>query len=271
MRWGKAGWLWLCLVSVGCATATPQADTPCFSCDDRQVVRVVPLATLRSSDPEMRLQHPVNLSQAEWETVLRGLMVRSTHSPLLGPSYHGVTEPLFLDTEVRALGSSLRQAFEQATEQEAVVFATARVTDEGPAQVTSGAWFVEGGRIHLRLANCRIAVSMPSIRRQIWIDPLFAQAGTFYELVPGNRQALLRKSPAEGGLFHPDPVELVIDGSARSEAAVPAVPAAPEGAPTVPSASSLEGRLAVLKRLYDRGLITEEEYRLKKQQLLDRL
>ena len=268
MRRGKAGWPWLCLVLVGCATATPQAEPPCFFCDDHRVVRIVPMAKLRSNDQGRRFQHPVNLSQAEWETLLRGVMVRSTHSPLLGPSYQGAKEPECLDTEVRALGSSLRQAFQQATEQEAVVFATARATDEGPAQVTSGAWFVEDGRIHLRLPNCRIAVTMPSIRRQIWIDPLFAQAGTFYELAPGKHQALVSKPSGGGGLFRPDPVELVIDDSGRSEAVVPAVP---EGTPTVPSASSLEERLAVLKRLHDQGLITGEEYRLKKQQLLDRL
>ncbi len=268
MRWGKAGWPWLCLFLVGCATPTPRADTPCFSCDEQRVVRIVPLATFPSNDRERRFQHPVNRSQAEWETVLRGVMVRSTHSPLLGPSYQGVTEPLFLDTEVLALGSALQQAFQQVTKQEAVVFATARATDEGPAQVTSGAWFIEAGRIHLRLANCRIGVTMPSIRRQIWIDPLFAQAGTFYEPVPGNRQALVRKPSGEGGLFRPDPVELVIDDSERREAPASA---APEGTPTVPAPSSLEERLAVLKHLHDRGLITDEEYRLKKQQLLERL
>ncbi|HNP80394.1 MAG TPA: SHOCT domain-containing protein [Nitrospira sp.] len=268
MRWSKAGWMWLCLLSVGCATATPQAEPSCFSCDDQRVVRIIPSAKLRSNDQGRRFQHPMNLTQAEWETLLRGVMVRSTHSPLLGPSYQGATEPLFLDEEVRALGSALRQAFQQATEQEAVVFATARATEEGPAQLTSGAWFVEAGRIHLRLANCRIAVTMASIRRQIWIDPLFMQAGTFYELVPGNHQALVSKPPGGGGLFRPDPVELVIDDSGRSEAVAPA---APEGMPRVPSASSLEERLAVLKRLHDQGLITEEEYRLKKQQLLDRL
>ncbi|HQV46230.1 MAG TPA: hypothetical protein PL109_07350, partial [Nitrospira sp.] len=103
MRWGKAGWLWLCLVSVGCAAAIPQAEPPCFSCDDQRLVRIVPLAKLRSNDQGRRFQHPVTLTQAEWETLLRGLMVRSVHSPLLGPSYQGATEPLFLDEEVRAL------------------------------------------------------------------------------------------------------------------------------------------------------------------------
>ena len=37
MRWSKAGWMWLCLLSVGCATATPQAEPSCFSCDDQRV------------------------------------------------------------------------------------------------------------------------------------------------------------------------------------------------------------------------------------------
>ena len=268
MRWDTALWPWLCLVLVGCASAAPQAEPPCFSCDDQRLVRIVPLATLRSNDQGSRFQHPVNLSQAEWETVLRGVMVRSTHSPLLGPSYQGATESLFLDEEVHAFGASLRQAFRQATEQEQVVFALARPSETGVTQVTSGAWFVEAGRMHLRLANCRVAVTMPSIQRQIWIDPLFAQAGTFYELVPGNHQTLVNQPSGGGGVFRLDPVELVIDRSGRREEVAPA---APEGPPSLPAVSSLEERLAVLKRLRDQELITEEEYRLKKQQLLERL
>ena len=121
--------------------------------------------------------------------------------------------------------------------------------------------------MHLRLANCLVAVTMPSIRRQIWKDPLFAQAGTFYELVPGKHQTLVNQRSGGGGVFRPDPVELVIDDSVRREKAAPA---APEEAPRLSSAPSLEERLAVLKRLHDQRLITEEEYRLKKQQLLDR-
>jgi hypothetical protein len=58
MRWGKAGWLWLCLLSVGCATATPQAEPSCFSCDDQRVVRIVPRRsfgrTIRGGDFSIR-------------------------------------------------------------------------------------------------------------------------------------------------------------------------------------------------------------------------
>jgi membrane peptidoglycan carboxypeptidase len=40
--------------------------------------------------------------------------------------------------------------------------------------------------------------------------------------------------------------------------------------PPAPNELSLEERLLVLKKLRDQGLITDEEYRQKKKQLLDR-
>jgi membrane peptidoglycan carboxypeptidase len=40
--------------------------------------------------------------------------------------------------------------------------------------------------------------------------------------------------------------------------------------PLKPPDARIEERLRVLKRLWDQGLITEEEYRQKKKQLLDR-
>ena len=109
---------------------------------------------------------------------------------------------------------------------------------------------------------------MPAIRKQIWKDPLFAQAGAFYEFVPGEGQALIRPTRGGGNPFRSDPDELAIEyhgamGGTQVTAPEPSVQPGPP--------PSLEERLAVLKRLHEQGLITEEEYRAKKQQLLDRL
>lgn len=269
MGWrSSAGWPWLCVLLAGCATAAPHAERPCFSCDEQRLVRIVSRAPGTMTGADAGGAPPVRLESHEWERLLRSVMVRSVRQPMLGSSYRGSAEPAFSDEDVRYLGASLSRAFQDATGQEQIVFALARPSESGATQVTSGAWFVKAGRIHLRLANCRVAVTLPSIRRQIWKDPLFAQAGTFYELVPGDHQALVT-TPSDGGsLFRPDPAELVIDDAGRREEAVPT---APEGTSTLPSASSLEERLGVLKRLREQGLITEEDYRLKKQQLLDRL
>lgn len=256
-------------MALGCSTVRPAHEDPCFSCDDQRLVRLVPRATLASNDQGKPFQHPFDLTQAEWETTVGSVMVRSVHSPLLGPSYQGTTEPVFSEEEVRYLGASLRHAFQQASAQQQVAFALARLSESGLEQLTSGAWFVEAGRIHLRLANCRITVTMPSIRKQIWIDPLFAQAGAFYDLVPGERQALVTPVRDSGNPFRPAPAELEI--SYRGMTGQVQEPAS--SGHTSPSAPArpLEEQLGLLKRLHEQGLITEEEYRIKKQQLLDRL
>lgn len=268
VRWpGIMAWLIVGL-ALGCSTVEPTHERVCVSCDDQQLVRIGPLSKLRSDDQGKSFQHPLTLTQAEWETVVRSVLVRSVHNPLLAPSYQGATEPLFLDEEVRDLGRSLRQAFQQVTAQEQVVFAVARSAEGGVTRLTSGAWFIQAGRVHLRLANCRVVVTLPSIRKQIWIDPLFAQDGPFYELVPGERQALIPPAREGGNPFRPEVAELAIDYHGKTEEAAPA-----SSVDAVPSAPvrSLEEPMALLKRWYEQGLITDEEYRAKKQQLLDRL
>src|SRR5574340_65283 len=103
---------------------------------------------------------------------------------------------------------------------------------------------------------------LPSIRKQIWNDPLFAQAGAFYQPVPGDHQEMVQTAEGGGNPFRPEPAELAI------EYGTSAGPASP---PTSIPSPSLEDRLGQLKRLYEQGLITEDDYRTKKQQLLDRL
>ncbi|MGC3973469.1 MAG: SHOCT domain-containing protein [Nitrospira sp.] len=246
---------------------SPASDKPCFSCDGQRLVKIVPLE--KGAEQKRLLHHPLLLQQQEWESLLRMVKVRSIHRPLLGATYQGDTEPLFSEEEVRYLGDSLQRAFQQATPQEQVVFALARPSQAGLDQVTSGVWFAEEGRIHLRVANCLVAVTMPSIRKQIWRDPLFAQAGAFYEFVPGDGQSLTPSSRDRGNPFRGDPDELVIEYKAAAGARPDPVSSESSAQPVSPGL--LEEQLSLLKRLREQGLITEEDYRLKKQQLLDRL
>ncbi len=263
--------LLVCLLTTACSAAPPKSEETCLSCDDHRVVRIIPVDEQAASGQGRRFDHPLSLEKKQWETVLRSVTVRSIHWPLLGPSYHGTTEPAFTDEEVFYLGAALQHAFQEATAQQRVVFALTRSSDAGLSQLTSGAWFVEQGRIHLQLANYRVTVTMPSIRQQIWNDPLFAQSGAFYEPVPGAHQETVKVAQAGGNPFRPEPAELAIEYGALTGHASP--PPAVPSAVAVPATSfpSLEDGLGQLKRLYEQGLITEEDYRTKKQQLLDRL
>ena len=90
-------------------------------------------------------------------------------------------------------------------------------------------------------------------------------------MVPSDHQNVLPSAQAGNDPFRSEPTELAIDdGAVIGEASSPA--STPSGvAPSSPATPSLEDSLGQLKRLYEQGLITEEDYRTKKQQLLDRL
>jgi hypothetical protein len=258
------------LLAAGCSAAAPRGEGTCLSCDDHRLVRIVSVED-QASVADRRFDHPLTLDRHEWEAVVRGVHVQNIRQPLLGPSYRGATEQAFTDEDVLYLGAALQRAFQEATAQQRVVFALTGTSDAGLSQLTSGAWFVEQGRIHLQLANYRVTVTMPSIRRQIWNDPMFAQAPAFYELVPGDHQSMVMPADGGGHPFRPSPAELAIEyGTLTGHGSQPASMASPGAAPST-SSSSLEDRLGQLKRLYEQGLITEDDYRTKKQQLLDRL
>jgi hypothetical protein len=261
------------LVMAGCLTPAPKADGPCWSCNDQRMVRVAAVEGQAISSHGPSSPHPLSLDMKSWEAVLRSLRVRSIHRPLLGPSFNGSEEAAFNEEEIQYLAEALARAFKEMTADQRAVFALARVSDTGAPHITSGAWFAEQGRIHLQLANYQVAVTMPSIRKRIWMDPLFAQGERFYEVVPTDHQEIVKSTQKRGGLFRPDPLELAIDytflikqGSEPSQS-----PASSEKSPSQPASQPIEDRMGQLKRLYDQGLITEEDYRLKKQQLLDQL
>ncbi len=130
VRWANVTVLCLfCLVVPACSGLAPSSQMPCFSCDDQRLVRIVPLT--QGPDQKRLLHHPFDLQRQEWEALLRAVKVRSIHSPLLGASYRGDTEPAFSEEEVRYLGESLPRAFQQASAQEQVVFALARPSEAG--------------------------------------------------------------------------------------------------------------------------------------------
>lgn len=262
-----------CLLMTGCLTSMPKTEEPCWSCDGQRMVRITSVGDKARSSHGPPFTHPLSLEKKAWKAVLRSMHVRSIHRPLLGPSFNGIEEAAFNEEEIQYLAEALQRAFKEMTADQRAVFALARASETGAPQITSGAWFAEQGRIHLQLANYRVSVTMPSIRKRIWMDPLFAQGEAFYEVMPNDHQEIVKPTQDGGRLFRHEPLELAIDyTSLTRQGSVPSPSSvSPEGSPSPPASQSMEERLGQLKRLYDQGLITEEDYRVKKQQLLDRL
>ena len=125
--------------------------------------------------------------------------------------------------------------------------------------MTSGVWFCRGRPNPSAPGQLLVAVTMPSIRKQIWRDPLFAQAA-FYELVPGEGQTSTRLPGKGGNPFRSDPT--------RTDPRIPWRKGGTPGSgsraygPAGPAAFGMEEQLSLLKRLWEQGLITED-YRAK--------
>ena len=248
----------------------------CGECEgeDRFVRLQGPSLGLRR-DRVPTFSHPSTLSAEEWKIILSSLRVQRQGEPVVVFSLpKGPISDAWTHEEIDYLSRTLRQAFAQAQPTEWVVFGLSRPGAPDISEITTGGWFMEGSHLHLLLANYRYAVTAPNIRELVWENPLSSQVNV-YELVPGDHQTVIQHK--EGGLLNAPVNELSIayqpllladplsraalpDGSSRS-----LLPQAESKQP------SMEERLNVLKRLYDQGLITEEEYRSKRSQLLERL
>jgi hypothetical protein len=216
------------------------------------------------------------LTAAEWERVLASIQVQSRKDTVLFTTAKNPPEPAFSAEQAAYLNQGLRKAFSRAHPDEFVVFGFSETRSPQLTELTTGGWFVEGQRLHLILANYRHTVSMKNIRDQIWQDPLHSNTSPSFDIVPGPNQTLLGEKGL-AGLLSAEAPELLINYTALLEAKplppttlAPAAPPMAVPTPAMPVEPSLEERLRVLKKLRDQGLITEDEYRNKKKQLLDR-
>jgi hypothetical protein len=219
--------------------------------------------------------HPITLSFEEWKIILGSLRVQRQGEPVILFSLpKGLISDAWTHEEIDYLSRTLSQAFAQAQPTEWVVFGLSRPGAPDISEITTGGWFMEGSDLHLLLANYRYAVTAPNIRELVWENPLSSQVN-LYELVPGDHQTVIQHK--EGGLLNAPVNELSIAYQPLLLAEPLSKAALPDGfsaahPPQVQSKQlSLEERLKTLKQLRNQGLITEEEYRSKRSQLLERL
>ena len=217
--------------------------------------------------------HPFQLTPQEWAILLQSIRVQRLERPLLMPVIKGNAEAAFTDEDVRYLSEKLSRACADATSQEWVAFALMRAREPGLDEITSGAWYAQGDEVHLRLPNYRFAVTLPAIRKMVWDHPTQQLGSAVYEVVPSEHQRLDLQGEARGNPFTNDPVDLAI---AYRELIVTPPRSSGTARPTdsrssPPSSPSIEERLSTLNQLRQKGLITEDEYRTKRQQILDKL
>lgn len=282
----SASWtVWLCaglaLQWQACSGPAPAPDRSVLLADEAQE-RFVRLE-LRTEDSRWegvtQFSHPLHLSPAEWARLLSSIRIQSRKDSFIFTPAKDPPTRAFAPEEIDYLSRTFSDAFARATPAEWVSFSVSRVLPSGVDEVTTGGLFVRGERLHLVLANYRQSVTKSAVREQLWTAPLRTLSAPFYEVVEEQYRTVVH----ETGLFKWLPrragPEIIIEYQALL-AAQPVVspsssaPAPPPG--PLPAESSrlpvttIEERLQALKRLRDQELITEEEYRQKKKELLDR-
>ncbi|TAL12782.1 MAG: SHOCT domain-containing protein [Nitrospirae bacterium] len=227
-----------------------------------------------------RFAHPVALSPADWMRILAGIRIQPRKDSILFTRALEPPTEAFAPDEIAYLGRALSETFARAKPDEWVVFGMSRVLPSGLNEVTTGGWFAEETRLHLLLANYRHGTTKTAVRERLWNEPLRAVAAPFYEVVQDERQTVVKGTGLLSMLSSGAGPEIVIEYRALLGAPPPAArPAAVEKAmpgekvAPAPDAGRLPGgaveeRLRMLKRLREQNLITDEEYREKKKEIL---
>jgi hypothetical protein len=249
---------------------SPQEEPPRF-------VRVEARYGAANPSGLTRFNHPFELSEKEWTRLLESVWVRHEPGFFTFAFQDEAPIPAVTVDDITFLSKWLGKAFTRAHPDEWVVFGLSQARSADITELTTGGWFVEGERLHLMLANYRYAVTMSSVRKRLWDDPLQSMGSRTYTFAPGDYQsATLVGGGFVGDLRGTTILQLAIDYKGllkppsaakpvpKSEAPQPAV--SPEQGPGSDSAQ----KLRELKQLRDEGVITEEEYRTKKKQLLER-
>ena len=250
--------------------------SPAFASDRRDIwQRVDQFVAVEKQDgvSPTKNDHPATLAAETLRAILANLQVqmKGSKEPV----------PLFTEGELETLGDAAQQGFGLAGPDEDVTFA---LIGNHPAlfgffkqpMVTTGRLFVRNGRLNLILGTVHEPVNDKEDRRLKPFIPGYrtASPNPEWRVTAKNGETV----QVEGGrtdwlvlsLAAPAPAMQPIPTSGSRE--VKPQPAPPQAeAPSRPTGKSAEERLIILNNLKQKGLITDEEYKAKRLEILNDL
>ena len=268
--------LWVALFDLLLSCSGNVWHRPSTFVGEERYVKIVDTTEASNDSPVSGLAHPIMLPEANWARMLGDIYVRPRRRWI---TLTGTTsDPMFAFSEgdQQYLAHHLAEAFSRVKPSEWVAFYLAHTQGPDVTEITSGAFFAQNGYLHLLIANYRYVVTVPLLQQQIRDRPLRPKGQSFYEFVPQVKQSVATERTWDlPKPFMAEFRELLVE---MDELFSPVAGTRPEGAPSNAtttnsgeSVTPLEERLRTLDRLRSQGLITEEEYKLKRQELLDQL
>jgi len=254
----------LLMLQSGCATDKANKSLVWHSRD--QFVALVDRDD-QGAERQVPNQQPITVSRHKLSAELASLWVK----------YPGKEKAkrLFDEPEVRLLSEQVLEALQQARSDQDVIFA---VYGKDPILkglaaeevVTTARAFYRDNSLNLILGMVRERVREPDRRLQPFVPGARAASAPMPAQISSSSEKVTRVPNRPDWLVLQVPVGTAADlaePEAQPEGAIPVAPGTQKAVP----ARSIEERLKTLGELKAKGLITEEEYRAKKESILKEL
>ena len=260
------------LLAMGCASLSNTRSRPVLDDNDNSVRLESRVDDFQMAIP-LGFEHPVTLEEEDLFRILQSIRIVDPPSFLskLILRARPTSETAFIEKEARFLAKPMAEALRMATPNERVIFFLKHKRSAFKGSISSGIAFIKDKRLHLILARYRMGNQPGRPDIPVGGDPFPGRNDQSFYIVPGRFQKLLAETRAPGGGENLFPkrwiaIEYATLLSAPPESLEPE-PSSGEMAQALPKLT-IEEKLETLKRLEEKGLITEEEYSEKKQELL---
>jgi hypothetical protein len=181
-------------------------------------------------------------------------------------------QPVFPSEVAGLLAPHITAALNKAQPEEIIVFVLSRPRKDGIPLITSGGLFVRGKQFTVILAQVETPMTSERKREQVREHPLTPLSGPDFHFVVGPYQAVL--TPTETSAFPPGRTStpaVLINYKAllttHSQDHVLPLETVSDSLPSSPPAT-VEEKLRQLKSWHQQGLISEQEYRKKRGEIL---
>lgn len=213
------------------------------------------------------------LTAAELASVLRSVMIRPEISFV---SYwilrnDSQPQPAFPDHDADLLAAHLRDALANARPHEIAAFFLRRTRGDGIPLVTTGALAIRGDQLIVVLANVRRPATTTRKLDLARTAPLQSLGDADFYIVPGPYQTLLVSTDLPTIIATTRVPALSIDYGALLAGSSSSRPTSfPSQATIEIPATMIEEKLRQLRTWHEQGLITDDEYLQKRQEVLKR-
>ena len=175
----------------------------------------------------------------------------------------------FFNDDVQLLAPHLRAALGKARPNETAAFFLRRTREDGIPLVTTGGLFLQGNQLHVLLANARRPATTLRKIETAHDAPLHPLGEVDFHFVPGPYQTTLAKKDLPQSIAMTSAQALSVDYRALLAGILqPGRGSSPSQTEPEFPAALIEEKLRRLKTWHKQGLMTDDEYLQKRQELL---